>query len=157
MKGGATFCASDCSTDGDCANGFQCTSGECVPRAGSCTGTKTFCEPCHVDTECAAGLYCSRESSGLERICVSPIGTIDCTTDADCPTSPSGLHGKCMDATTESQPGDGVYHTCWLPFFQSIDRFQCWGNNTGAACGVDTDCFSNKCLGVTMVSLGTCM
>jgi hypothetical protein len=157
--GTAKFCASDCKTDTDCAADFQCTAGECVPRAGSCTGTGKFCEPCHDDTECATGLYCSRESSGLARICVSPIGTLQCPNDQDteCPTSPSGLHGKCMDESVESTPGDGIYHTCWLPYIASIDSFQCWANNTGAACGVDGDCVSNKCLGATMVALGTCM
>ena len=156
-QGGSKFCASDCATDTDCSAGYQCPSGECSPRAGSCTGKKTFCEPCHTDdTECGAGLYCSRESS-LERVCVAPIGTINCTSDAQCPKAASGLNGKCMDATVESQPGDGVYHTCWLPYFQSIDSFQCWANNTGADCGVDADCLSKHCLGVSPVSLGTCM
>jgi hypothetical protein len=146
-KDGATFCTTDCASDADCANGFGCTSGACVPRYGSCKGTGSFCEPCHDDTECSAGLYCARESSGVERVCVAPIGTMMCTTDAGCPTSPSGMHGKCMDATVNSSPGDGVYHTCWLPFIPATYRFTCWEGNKTAACDKGADCFSKMCVG----------
>jgi hypothetical protein len=156
--GSANFCLNACKTDADCGNGFKCNGSACVPRAGSCTGSKTFCEPCHDDTECGSGLYCSRESSGVERICVSPIGTIMCMTDADCPKSPSGLHGKCMDETVQSTPGDGIYHTCWLPYVSGSSRFECWAGNTGAGCIAPGDCINKVCIGgnTTTMQPGTC-
>ena len=92
----------------------------------------------------------------MERICVSPIGTVPCMTNADCPAGPSGIHGQCMDATTQSSPGDGVYHTCWLPFFEAVDRFQCWAGNPGAPCGGNSDCNSNNCAGLSNISMGAC-
>jgi len=156
--GSDKFCTADCGSDADCANGFQCTGGACVPRAGTCKGTGKFCEPCHNDDECEAGKYCSRESSGEERVCVTPIGTIACMTDADCPTSPSGQHGKCFDASVQSSPGDGVYHTCWLPYVAATMAFGCWQQNTGAACGAAADCISKSCVGADPAQgvAGTC-
>ncbi len=155
--GAGKYCASNCATDTDCASGFQCTAGACVPRAGSCTGTKGFCQPCHRDEECATGTYCGRpSSSSLERTCIAPRGTLSCMVDADCPTSPSGLHGKCLDMTTGSSPGDGVYHTCWFPYFAAENRFGCWAANSGAACGADADCVSMKCIGASASGLGAC-
>ena len=52
--GAAKFCTTDCAADSDCGDGFKCASGACTPRAGSCTGKKTFCEPCHNDDDCEA-------------------------------------------------------------------------------------------------------
>jgi hypothetical protein len=141
------FCTPDCASDADCSDGFACTSNACIPRYGSCKGTGKFCEPCHVDADCEAGKYCSRESSGVERVCAAPLGSVPCTSDAQCPVSPSGVHGKCMDASTNSSPGDGVYHTCWLPFVLAADRFVCWPENTNAACYTGADCISKQCMG----------
>src|SRR5262249_40285846 len=140
--GGASFCTADCGADADCPNGFQCTSGACVPRAGSCVGTKTFCQPCLIDDDCGTGLYCSTGDG----YCILPPGSMACTSDASCPTSPSGLHGMCLDERAEVQPGDGAYHTCYLPFLQDLDAFTCWGNNAGAACGANGDCVSKNCV-----------
>jgi hypothetical protein len=153
--GSAKFCTADCGTDADCETGFQCTSSACVPRAGSCVGSKSFCEPCAIDDDCNTGLYCS-QSDGY--VCVAPPGIMPCTSDASCPTSPSGLHGKCLDEAANVQAGDPAYHTCFLPFLQDLDKFTCWGNNAGASCGVAADCISKNCVANPNPSmLGTCM
>jgi len=155
----AKFCSVDCSTDADCPSSFGCTGNECVPRYGTCTGTGAFCEPCHSDDECGAGRYCSREETGGERICTAPIGGTPCSTDANCPTSPSGQHGACMDTAENSAPGDGVYHTCWLPYNTATARFACWPANTGSPCYKSTECVSPAvCKGANAATLtpGTC-
>ena len=57
------------------------------------------------------------------------------------------------------QPGDAAYHTCYLPYLASLDRFQCYANNLGASCGVNGECVSNKCVGAdaSTGTLGSCM
>jgi hypothetical protein len=81
-----------------------------------------------------------------------------CTSDASCPKSPSGLNGMCLDERAQVQSGDPAYHTCYLPFLQNLDKFTCWANNAGAACGGNSDCVSKMCAANADPSmLGTCM
>lgn len=152
----ASVCAFTCDTDGDCVGGFQCTGGACVPRAGACVGNGGFCEPCVHDTDCAAGAYCGAESAGGEHFCFQ--SGIACTTNADCPKSPSGLHGTCLNESENVQSTDPAYHTCYLPYFSNTDRFSCWAGNTGFACGGGSDCVSKTCVGANAAQgqLGTC-
>jgi hypothetical protein len=156
--GSDKFCTADCASDADCADGFQCTGNACVPRYGSCQGTGNFCEPCHTDADCGAGMFCGRDPSGVERFCRSPLGLMKCTSDAQCPVAPSGLHGKCMDQTSNSNPGDGVYHTCAPHYIAATARFGCWLGNPTSACDVDGDCTSKMCVGAnpTMGLHGVC-
>jgi hypothetical protein len=157
-------CTDDCNSNADCAVGFACTGGECVPRFGSCSapaGTGTFCETCVTDADCATGLLCSRPPSGVERVCALPLGKgAACPNDDDteCPLSPSGQHGKCMDASVQSSPGDGIYETCWYPYTAATGLFACWQGNKGAACYVNTDCTSKSCKGAIAAQqvTGTC-
>ena len=94
-----SFCAADCGSDVDCPGDFQCTSGECVPRAGSCTGTKTFCEPCHTDDAEVRGRACTaHRRAHRPRACLRGIPRLDdCRHQQAAPSAPRRpqrrLHG----------------------------------------------------------------
>lgn len=160
--GSSKGCTLDCAADSDCSDGFECTGGECVPRFGSCSapvGAGTFCQTCLSDADCAPGLACARPPDGEERVCALPLGSGNaCMTDADCPVSPSTQHGKCMDATVQSSPGDGFYETCWYPYIAATARFDCWCGNKGTGCYSNTDCCSKSCKGgdAGQMIVGTC-
>jgi hypothetical protein len=146
----AGSCALDCGSDADCLSGYQCTSGECVPRYGSCAapkGTGTFCETCRNQDDCATGFHCDALLPGGLRTCLISAGTKNCTADSMCPKSPSGLFGACLGAAEESQPGDGVYQTCFAPFDAAGGAYQCWCSNKAAACYTSADCCSKSCKG----------
>lgn len=153
-------CAADCNTDSDCITGFQCTSGECVPRSGSCSaaaGKGKLCETCQNDTQCGAGLVCAAFEAGGLRTCVLLLGAgMACTSDSQCPKSPSGLSGICADARLGLSSGEPGYDTCFLPFLPGVNRISCWAQNKGASCGDPTDCLSGQCVGTDAGGLGIC-
>ncbi len=144
--GGASVCAQDCASDADCVGGFQCTSGECVPRFGSCTGTGTFCEPCRDDAECATGAVCGSFIPGGERVCTQ-LGISCDSTNTSCPTAPDGVHGQCIDSVVNAAQGDPGYDTCTAPYNAATNVFGCWCGNTGTGCYVGTDCCNKTCTG----------
>ena len=136
--GGEGRCVRACAADIDCDPDYMCTEGSCVPRFGACKGSGNFCEPCQNDEDC--GGVGSRkaciEASGGQRACfnynqfATPCdpakGCVECTTDLDCPKSPSGKHGECFDEGEKVFPGDAVYHRCYLPFNAPDNKFECW-------------------------------
>ncbi len=155
-------CAEDCASDADCVNGFVCTSGECLPRSGSCSaaaGTGKFCDNCRTQADCGKGLLCAELDPGGARTCLNETGSA-CTSDATCPTSPSGLHAICADARLELSPGQPGYDTCYIaPFVVATGKFGCWAGNKGAGCYEGTtDCISKKCVGADPVNMvpGVC-
>jgi hypothetical protein len=128
MIGTDMRCTAPCSVDTDCQSDNQCTGGFCIPRFGACVGTGGFCEPCVSDEDCGmAGSTqaCVSLSTG-QRACFDVSLSMTCTTDDDCPTSPSGKHGACLNETEEVAPSDSVYHHCYLPFDPNTLRFACW-------------------------------
>jgi hypothetical protein len=159
-KDGMKFCATDCMTDSDCDASFQCTNNACVPRYGTCTGAKAFCEPCHNDTECAKGLRCERPSgaSTVERACLDPAGATSCMSDLGCPTSPSGLHAACLGPTENVPQGQPGFDTCYAPFNTGTLRFSCWPSNKGEGCYKASECISKMCVGANAAQMqpGTC-
>jgi hypothetical protein len=128
-------CTKACGTDKDCTPGYACdpTEKQCIPRAGSCVGDGSFCQPCTNDTDCGDGSgtdgawACVEESTG-ERGCFDLSFPDACTTDNDCPVGPSGKHGHCFgtNPNDNSSPGDGVYHTCYLTWNFVNFKFGCW-------------------------------
>ena len=94
------------------------------PRSGACHG-KAFCEHCVDDRDCADGASCV-EASGGQRACFkTPLDT-KCTKDSDCPKSPSGKYGACLDETQNVTPDSSAYHYCYLPFNAPKSKFECW-------------------------------
>lgn len=136
--GDSKHCAKDCAVDDDCPNDFSCYSNVCVPRSGTCTPPidNSFCYNCLNDLQCgpadgtsvclggAVDLFIA-PSAGM-RACMDLSLSATCTTDADCPTSPSGKHGECLDEGEGADPTSSVYHRCYIPFFPSTSSFACW-------------------------------
>lgn len=123
--GGSGHCAADCLSDADCDPDRACVSGSCVPRFGACKGTGNFCEPCLNDADCGPEASCI-DASGNQKACMAIPVNIPCTTDADCPKSPSGKNGECLDEGENLTPQDPAYHYCYLPFNQAKNKFGCW-------------------------------
>ena len=70
---------------------------------------------------------CIGLSRGM-RACYDLVTVFDCTTDNDCPAGKSGIHGHCWgtDSDDGSTPGDGYYHTCYLPLDTTTFQTSCW-------------------------------
>jgi len=126
----------DCAQDGDCpTEGDTCQPRSvCVPASGACDASDApgdkFCFHCTKDSDCgdaSSNLACV-VVSGSESACLAlPIADgPDCTVDDDCPTSPSGAHGECLDEPEGVDPGTDVYHKCYFPFDDVAGRFSCW-------------------------------
>lgn len=129
---GENVCAKTCLEEDDCPNDFQCTEGYCTPRAGSCTPPESdnFCYPCRDDLQCGPGTgtnaCISSQSAPGQAMCFDVSYPDDCTTDEDCPTSPSGRKGECLDAGEGVTSADEVFHKCFLPYWPSGPTFECY-------------------------------
>lgn len=103
MVAGEQRCVVSCSTSKDCARDYECTSGHCIPRdKDGCTAkTPGFCTPCRDDSDCGddkSHFECLEvDSLSHERGCFDLSKLNECKSTADCPTSPSGKHGACLD------------------------------------------------------------
>lgn len=128
---GEQRCAAKCLADSDCAKDASCDPavGACVPRFGAWKGAPgTFCAPCQTDEDCGtAGTFwaCSDLSNGM-KACFDQSFPDTCTTDADCPASPSGKHGSCLDEDFGLGAGDPQYHHCYLPVNLNTNKTSCW-------------------------------
>jgi hypothetical protein len=136
--GATTNCAKTCLTEDDCPDDYNCaaaappTPGYCVPGTGSCEppATNNFCHPCLNDLDCGPPgadntVACIEDSVG-QGACFDTTFPDTCTTDADCPESPSGRPGECLDEGEGLTSADQLYHRCYLPFFSGAGSFQCW-------------------------------
>jgi hypothetical protein len=125
---GQSHCARACADDGDCLDDQSCSLGACLPKFGACTGTGQFCEPCIDDEDCgdASGSMGCAELSGGQRACFDFSFSTSCADDLDCPTSPSGKHGACLDESLGVDSSSSLYHRCYLPFDAVSNQFSCW-------------------------------
>jgi hypothetical protein len=126
--GGAGRCGRLCAADPDCDLDYQCDAGACVPRFGACSGDGNFCEPCQNDLDCgdANSTVSCRSATGDQKACFDNAFPDMCTTDSDCPDSPSGKNGECLDEPEGLAPGDPLYHRCYLPYVAASNKFTCW-------------------------------
>ena len=139
--GGGNVCAPGCASDKDCSPEFSCTEGSCLPRFGKCAGEKTFCAPCLSDEDCGSkqedpsdkSRWACVSVSGTQRGCFDLAFPDTCETDADCPESPGGLRGQCLDEGEGIPSTEFVYKRCYLPFKRSgplagpqDGRYSCW-------------------------------
>lgn len=127
-QGGTKVCAARCAKESDCAPGYGCdaAAGACLHKFGSCAGTGKFCEPCQNDLDCGpadGSVYCFAADNGAG--CFDASFPDTCTTDADCPLSPSGKHGTCLDSTYVD-PSSSVYQHCYVPIDDNTYKTGCW-------------------------------
>lgn len=121
--------------DKDCDPQYTCqpsphdpsgAQGVCKPRFGKCKGDGAYCSTCNSDDDCGSGASCLQPGLSAERACMQfPLAT-SCTTDANCPKSPSGKFGECLDEAEGVDSTSGAYHKCYLPFDTAGGRFTCW-------------------------------
>jgi hypothetical protein len=122
-------CVADCATDSDCIAGLHCPGGSCVPRyAGGCVGQGKFCEPCVIDEDCGGtgGMGACVSFDTGERACIDVSLSTPCMVDTDCPTSPSGRHGQCLNQAAGFVPGMPGYDMCYAPYDATTMRYGCW-------------------------------
>ncbi len=126
-----------CTTAADCptANDTCAAASACVPRSGGChaetaQGSK-FCYACTSDLDCGGtdSKFGCGSIGGGEKGCFDFGFATSCTSDKDCPKSPSGANGRCLDETDGVAPGNNVYHHCYFPRKPLSD-----GQNVGYSC-----------------------
>lgn len=105
----------------------------CVPRAGQCGGPNVgFCGHCVDDRDCGTISDSSRwtcvELSFGERACQDVWLPDTCPggSESECPVSPSGDHGYCLDEYFDLTPADWAYHRCDVPYDSATNRWTCW-------------------------------
>lgn len=118
-------CAPTCKTNADCGPSYECLPADaaapngpkaCHHRFGACVGTGQFCEPCVNDTDCGplTGSSICLEASDGSRGCFDlKVGSLACSTNAECPTAPNGVHGECAGGTCAPWPPSGGKGSCW--------------------------------------------
>jgi hypothetical protein len=104
-----------------------------VPASGACDASDApgdkFCYHCTKDSDCGGPettMACLEVSSGGEYGCYDLSFSTPCTVDTDCPMSPSGAHGECLDEAEGVDPGSNAYQKCYVPFNDAEGRFSCW-------------------------------
>ena len=124
----------DCNVPEDCPTpGDTCSERSvCVPASGKCDASDApgnkFCYHCVDDRDCGppgSSMACV-EVGGNMKGCFDLAFPDACTTDNDCPLSPSGLHGECLDQAEGLSPGDSVYHRCYFPYKNLTQKFSCY-------------------------------
>ncbi len=117
-------CAAACSKNTDCEASKYCDQGFCQPLVGKCSGA-AFCSPCRFDLDCEPNFNCT-SLHGSEKSCIDQRFSKTCLTDEDCPMSPSGLYGACLDERQNVASTDSVYHRCYAPFDEENSAFSCY-------------------------------
>lgn len=130
---GETRCARGCSQNTDCLQDATCDLGlgACVPKFGKWIADEAggkFCEPCKNDEDCGSNgsSWGCAELSGGMRACFDESFPDTCTTNADCPKSPSGKSGTCLNENVGVDPSSSVYHRCYLPINLNDNKTTCW-------------------------------
>jgi hypothetical protein len=128
--GGERRCTAACVSDFECQSDAACDleEGACIPRFGAWIGKGGFCEPCVSDEDCGTNgttVACAQLLGG-GRACFDFSYPTECTTDADCPLSPGGVHGACLDEGEAYTPDSPLYHRCSLPIDPDTKKASCW-------------------------------
>ena len=108
--GTETVCATECTNNANCNRDAQCVDAGlgvniCAPRANTCKGAGTYCQPCHSDKDCKNGWCVGADSGDLatsystEHFCtekskVACVVASNKLTASDCPVGPAGP-GSC--------------------------------------------------------------
>ena len=122
-------CARECATSKDCGRDFACqdiagAGNVCVHKFGACVGSGNFCEPCLDDTDCGpltGTSVCFTHNDG-QRGCGDISFPTSCTSDADCPKSPSGLNALCV----LDDPNSSLFQKCYIFAENALSKYTCW-------------------------------
>ncbi len=133
--GSTTHCANACTSDEECPSDYLCApasspaAGHCIPRSGTCVppAGSTFCHSCRTDSDCgsAGSTWACGEDDADAQVCFDTALSATCTVDEDCPTSPSGEHGRCLDDEDGVEPSQDLYHRCYFPARGNLS-YSCW-------------------------------
>jgi hypothetical protein len=133
----ATATTIECADADECPNGEACVPRSiCIPKGGPCRADPSlppeqrFCQHCVDDTDCAApgdpGQWACLQVTNGEHACIDTALPWPCTVDSDCPASPGGAFGECLDEGEGVQPSSSAYHRCYFPFSAANGRFTCF-------------------------------
>lgn len=128
---GETRCAETCAQNLDCPLDHTCDQSllACVPKFSKWVSeTGGFCEPCLNDEDCGGAgttVACTNLSGGM-KACFDQAFPNTCNSNADCPLSPSGKPGTCLDEAEGVGPGDSVYKRCYVPLNANTGKTSCW-------------------------------
>jgi hypothetical protein len=152
----ANACKSICASAADCAPGYRCAAGACVPREGlgkpctddaTCaTGSTAGCVDgvCCGVAVCPPGLGCA--APGHEGTCTKNVGT-SCANDAECGT------GRCVDGVCCDRACAGQCEACDVPgHFGSCFPVKGKPHGGRARCKVDASspCADESCDGAVV-------
>ncbi len=114
---GEQRCAMECGQDSDCEADKLCMNGFCQPRFGACESVEPrFCGPCRSDADCGGGTWACLRLHGNEMACIDLSFPIACSSDQDCPLSPGGKRGDCVNVGSRNgcyAPNNGDFTTCY--------------------------------------------
>ncbi len=108
---GPTACKSSCTVSGDCALGFHCSAGACVPTEGlgkECVAASACASGFCTDAVCCAVASCGDGKScalGTKGACATVQGGV-CSADADCGS------GHCVDGVCCDSACTGACEAC---------------------------------------------
>ncbi len=89
-------CLPTCGKQSDCEADKYCdeVSFVCRPKTDACTGNQ-FCSPCRYDSDCPTDFACL-QLHGSEMGCIKLRNVTACTNSSQCPMTPSGVRGSCL-------------------------------------------------------------
>lgn len=118
---GAASCKTGCATSADCATGFQCSGGACVPVVGlgrSCTDASS----CASGTFCTEGVCCAEASCGEGRTCAGDRKRGTCTkkVGVSCAANDECASSVCVDGVCCDSACTGQCQACDVPGSEGI-------------------------------------
>ncbi len=138
----AAACKTTCTAPSDCAAGFTCVSGACVPvpKLGDpCTDASR----CPAGAFCTDGVCCAQASCGSGAACNTPTKAGSCakTTGTKCGSASECGTGFCTDGVccTDASCGSGA--ACDTP-----TKAGSCAKTTGSSCGSASECGTGFCV-----------
>ncbi|MBI2390827.1 MAG: hypothetical protein HYV09_14650 [Deltaproteobacteria bacterium] len=150
-----TSCKTSCSSKADCASGFWCSSGTCVPvdpLGRDCTSSASC-----ASGNCVDGVCCESSTCGEGRSCAFPAAKGKCVkvNGTDCAAGDECGSKSCVDGVCCDRACDGQCEACDV----ASRRGTCWpvsgkphGSRTACSDGAGEVCKALECDGSKDVS-----